>query len=280
MTMFGLINESGKRDGMQNSAMSFQKRSTAFTLIELLVVIAIIAVLAALLLPALSRAKEKALATACGNNVRQVNIAVALYSESNNGFYPPTWTGTVAGRGVCWFSFIQPYLASTNAILCPTKERQRTGGPLTYVFSDDGTISDYAANFEIGGHGGPVIPPLQPGKDTAVARPASTVYVVDAGSQAVDTATPDLCVTAQSPEKKQCWVLDDPGGLEGNLVCAPSEFDDNWCGPSVRHSGRSNIGFIDGHRELMKPTWYYHWTPWLNPALGGESNGSAAPRGT
>jgi prepilin-type processing-associated H-X9-DG protein len=203
-----------------------------------------------------------------------------LYSGSNEGSYPYTWTGTVAGRGVCWFSHIQPYLASTNVILCPTKEKKRNGGPLTYVFSDDGTISDYAANFQIGGHGGPAIPPLQPGKDTTLARPATTVYAVDAGSQALDTTNADLCVTVQSPEKKQSWVLDDPGGLEGSLVCAPSAFDDNWCGPSVRHAGRSNIGFMDGHCELMKSNWYYHWTPWLNPALGGESGGSGAPRGT
>ena len=63
------------------------KRNT-FTLIELLVVIAIIAILAAMLLPALSKAREKAREISCVNNLKQIGLQIALYIEENNNVIP------------------------------------------------------------------------------------------------------------------------------------------------------------------------------------------------
>jgi len=70
-------------------APSQLNRRTAFTLIELLVVIAIIAILAAMLMPALARAKESGKRVACSNNLRQLGMAMRMYIDDNQSTLPP-----------------------------------------------------------------------------------------------------------------------------------------------------------------------------------------------
>jgi prepilin-type N-terminal cleavage/methylation domain-containing protein len=81
-----------------------------FTLIELLVVIAIIAILAALLLPALARAKEKAYQTTCISNLKQIGIALTLYIDDNDGFFPIAKSVTATGDDLNWTKTLGPYL--------------------------------------------------------------------------------------------------------------------------------------------------------------------------
>ena len=76
---------------------NLRKKIGAFTLIELLVVIAIIAILAALLLPALARAKAKAQRISCTNNLKQVGLATRTWGIDNDGNYPWTLAGSGGG---------------------------------------------------------------------------------------------------------------------------------------------------------------------------------------
>ncbi len=253
----------------------------AFTLIELLVVIAIIAILAGMLLPALSKAKGKALATACLNNCRQMSLASRLYAQDFNGKFP--WTFSLVGNQQdrkSWYNYIMPYQQAKKVLLCPVRPKRvglrSTSSPFL-VSSDgevaypvDGTVGNYGANFRLGGCWWPGTWEYRGITEESVRNPSGTVQLCDGGVAATNTKDPQRAVTATSKKKPGCWIVHDPGNDAPCTGCVSSPDDPNWGGPDPRHDLRSIVMFVDGHTESLRPNqWYYAGTPYLDPARGG-----------
>ena len=211
------------------------KNTSAFTLIELLVVIAILAILAGLLLPALSRAKDKSRQTACINSVRQQTLAVLMYADEQSGFLPPTAYIDIGGNEVDWPVILDPYLNHVAKIhLCPT---DRISMFNSYGLNELAFVDMTDPN---------------PGPQTRLADFTSPALSIMQG----DLGTEDDFLTPRPDTLK----LTAPGSTLN---------DDSDARPSSRHFNTSDLGFMDGHGEhLPLKSFYTNQVPlnkWFQP---------------
>jgi prepilin-type N-terminal cleavage/methylation domain-containing protein/prepilin-type processing-associated H-X9-DG protein len=259
-----------QRSGAIHGGVVHVRNGRAFTLIELLVVIAIIAILAAMLLPALSKARERSRGISCLNNVNQISMATKMYVDDNRGTLMPLWRqpGNPAfepwvydprtfvvhnAAGLFWQDALRlgGYAKNGNVFDCPSVKANA-------VKSLGGSISTNHAlgigmnhnQYGVTVLAGNTSPRLK--KESQVSRPAASIIYADAGAIRLpfSITTPD----AWQPDAAFDAVLNQfwGGGCSYFRVPSDGSFSAGDGNSLNRHTGRCNFGFFDGHAESLK----------------------------
>jgi prepilin-type N-terminal cleavage/methylation domain-containing protein/prepilin-type processing-associated H-X9-DG protein len=247
-----------------------------FTLIELLVVIAIIAILAALLLPALNRAKSKADSVACKNNLHQLALGLTMYADDYNGYPAPVGLA-VASPGQDLVTGLQPYLkspwpganytgfqgrgiyqgAKNSVWACPAYNR--LGGEFSetpsmatsYGYNGNGSLSMVDTGWGLGGSN-----PDENQDYWVPTRPNQVLYPSDMIAMGDATLMPNGATGYKGPIHgffPLNMAISD--GVYWNAVMLGLPAGDSAVKAMMqRHSGRWNIVFCDGHTETLRPS--------------------------
>ncbi len=214
-------------------------RQAGFTLIELLVVIAIISILASMLMPVFARARAKGRQTACLSNVKQLSLAIKMYSQDYDEICPYGDSGSLF-----WHAAIFPYTHNNQILRCPDRKERYVGYGMNWLASgmSEGSFFD----------------------------PASKILIAD---------VPPECLGVTNNDPGQEWWINDPGNdicgvpATAGLVSAGSEPPETNCfadiGRPQLHNDGLVWGYADGHAKWSREESLDQPVFW-NPATSTE----------
>jgi len=244
-------------------------RSGAFTLIELLVVIAIIAILAAMLLPALARAKSKAIKISCLNNLKQITLFAQVYTDDNGDKFPTALLANTANDKL--YNWWGTAICGNTTNNYKSFHDPAVSGPITLT---GGQVWNWAFNFDLVGYGyNSFFLSCSPNPVQTVTI-GSFAFISSANFKRSAIVRPTDCLVFGDKQPKPTDLTASGSLWWGKASMQVPSASGQYEGiDTTRHNGgkfpgSGNVGFADGHAESKKEG---DINPPIDPEYGGSS---------